>query len=133
METKKTKVKVWKLGWNKMEHISINVDYYPKAILKVDDWYSPQKGELCFNHKGQLDIVKNITRGDTHNGLFKPHNSYSFELNNEKCSDSLVNRIEVKRGKVFVFNGKVFVHQEALCGSYIDKIARNQPITEIID
>lgn len=134
-KTKQVKVKVWNLGWDGMEQIFISVDKFPKNVLKVDDWFGPQIGELCFNSKGKLDIVKDIFwyDGELKHLMNNRVKQYSFELSKDVCSEGLVHRVEVKRGKVFVFNGKAFVHQEALSGDYIDKIASKQPIIEILD
>jgi len=125
------KVKVYGLSfYGNMEKRQITVEDFPKKILKVDDWFGPQIGELCFNQDGKLDVVKDIKWGDTRNGLFKPHKIITFENNEMAVADSLVQRVEVKRGKVFIFNGRPFVHQEALDGGYIEKMAAGKPITE---
>ena len=50
MKTNNTvKVRVYRLGWSGMKKETITVSAYPKEVLKVDDWFSPQIGELCFN------------------------------------------------------------------------------------
>ena len=130
MKTNNTvKVRVYRLGWSGMKKETITVSAYPKEVLKVDDWFSPQIGELCFNDKYEIDVVKNITfqRGTE---VFKSVKQYSFEKSKSKMSSDDVIRLEVKKGKVFIFNGKVFVHQESLDGGYIDKISRGDEITE---
>ncbi len=125
------KIKVKKLNFHgNIENTIIEVDEFPKKILKVDAWFGPQIGELCFNHQGKIDIVKTIKWGDTQNGLFKSHKIVTFEINTETVSYSMIERIEVKKRKVFIFNGRVFVHQEALDGGYIDELAKGNSIVD---
>lgn len=122
-----TSVKVWQLGWNGMEKKAVTVQSFDKTKLKVDDWFYPQIGELCFNDKGEIDVVKKISlRARTE--LFKAANVFTF-VNSKKTSTRPI-RLEVKKGNVFIFKGSVFVHQEPLDGGYIDSIARNEKITE---
>jgi hypothetical protein len=116
-----------RLGFNGMEKVTITVDDFPTEILKVDDWFSPNIGELCFNHNGNMDIVKDIFIKKT---MGKPYIMVSFKNNTDIVSLKSINRIEVLEGKVFIFNNKVYVHQEALDGGYIEKIAKKLPITE---
>ena len=124
------KIKKHELSFGgKMELVEIEVDDFPKEILKADDWFGPQVGELCFIN-GKIDVVKTLSWGDTHGGIFKPHMMVTFENCDTKINYSAVTRIEVKKGKVFIFNGKPFVHQEALDGGYIEKMARGNEITE---
>ncbi len=131
IETKKKKktAKVYSLVGGEMEKITIGLpDDFPEDILKVDDWFGPQTGELCIIN-GKLDVVKDIMF------IYAAHPypaSYqvSFENTDQTYSKTLVHRIEVKRGKVFVFNGKPFVHQESLDGGYIEKMAQNKQITK---
>lgn len=125
----KTIVKVNKLNFSgNMGMSNITVDKFPKEILKVDDWFGPQVGELCFNQKGELDIIKSIKWGDTCGGNYKPHLLASFEMSGDEVSYSSVIRVEVKKGRVFIFNNKPFVHQEPLDGGYIDKMAAGKVI-----
>jgi hypothetical protein len=122
--------KIYKLNFNgKMKKVTIELPKdFPKETLKVDDWFAPQVGELCLNSKNELDAVKKINF-QSGNSDFKATNIYSLE-SGEKCSESLISRVEVKRGKVFLFKEKIFVHQEPLDGGYIDKIARGESITK---
>lgn len=101
---------------------------FPKEALKVDDWFSPAPGELCLNDKGHIDVVKKITwnSGDIH---LKPHRVYHFEKSRIKYGGSVI-RLEVKKRKTYIHNGKVFVHREALDGGYIDQIAQEGKVTE---
>ena len=123
MKKDQTKVKVYGLSFGgDMKKQTITVDEFPKDILKVDDWFAPRIGELCFVD-GKMDIVKDINSGQY-------GNMYRFEISDSETCTSSINRIEVKKGKVFIFKGKVFTHQEPLDGGYIDKMARGNNITE---
>lgn len=130
--TKETvKVKVYRLEWaGDLKKTTISVEKFDKSVLKVDDWFLPQVGELCFNQNGDIDVVKSIgfSPGDRN---FKLSYNYKFENSRGTVSSELVTRIEVKRGKVFIFNGKPFVHQEPLDGGYIKKMAFGEKITEL--
>ena len=95
------KIKKHELSFGgKMELVEIEVDDLPKEILKADDWFGPQVGELCFIN-GKIDVVKTLSWGDTHGGIFKPHMMVTFENCDTKINYSAVTRIEVKKGKVF--------------------------------
>lgn len=118
------KAKIYRLGWSGVELKEEEIQDLPD-ILKVDDWMFPTIGELCINSKNELDVVKDIKFRPS-DGMFKACKMYYFE--NEKGGCSKTTRIEVKSGNTFIFNGKVFVHQEALSGEYIDKIARGEII-----
>jgi len=127
---KLTSVSVYRLSFaGRMEKVKVKVKDFPKDILKADDWFAPQIGELCFNDDGEIDVVKNIefVRAEE---PFKAYNRYSFENSKIQCNSSIVIRIEVKPGKVFIFKGKPFVHQEPLDGGYTDKMAKGEEITE---
>lgn len=120
--------KVYRLGWNGMvkETIELPTDF-PSEALKVDDWFYPQEGELCLVN-GKIDIVKKITWRDGSRDV-KGGLMFTFKNYRSKIGWSPV-RLEVKKKKVFLFQGKVFVHQEALDGGYIEKKAQGNEITE---
>jgi len=123
------KAKIYRLGWNGVKLNEEEVQDLPLEALTIDSWFSPQIGELCLNDKNELDVVKNIYFKPS-DGTFKARNVYEFENSESKCSENMVTRIEVQKGRVFIFGGKVFVHQEPLDGGYIDQIAKKKPITD---
>lgn len=122
------KIKVRHLGWYGMETIDIEIEDIPLEALRVDDWCAPNIGELCIIN-GKLNVVKDITFKEA-DRLFKATNMYSFENDEMKYSRGMVYRVEVKQGCKFIFNNKIFPHQEALDGRYIDMIAQKKPITK---
>ena len=73
------KIKKHELSFGgKMELVEIEVDDFPKEILKADDWFGPQVGELCFIN-GKIDVVKTLAyarhvKSATHNmvNIVKP-------------------------------------------------------------
>lgn len=124
-----TKIKVYRLTWGgNMKRTTVVVSAFPKEVLKVDDWFSPQIGELCFNDDGEIDVVKDI-KYVRPKDPFQGYNKYILE-SGKTNNESFIIRLEVKRGRVFIFNGKPFVHQEALDGGYKDKIAQGKKIKE---
>lgn len=123
-----TTVKVNRLNhlYGEMENVEITVDDFPTDVLKVDDWFHPQIGELCFN-SGKMDIIKDLFYKEAYHKKFL---MCSFELSEDIVVLDSVNRIEVLSDKVFIFNGRVFAHQEPLDGGYIETIARKEEITK---
>ena len=115
--------KVFYLPWAEDMTTRIVKLRYPKEILTVDSWFSPQPGELCFNSDREIDVVKSIQLVRAKDP-FKAYNRYTFENKEGSCSESMVYRLEVKKGKSFVFNGKTFVYQKYVTGDVIDKIAK---------
>lgn len=108
--TKTTTVRVWKLGWNGMEKRTINVQEFPRDIIKVDDWFSPSVGELCMNSDGKISKVmamKYRKATDIFKGGYMCRTAYSKKW----VSIDMVDRIEVKKGKTFIFRGKEYYHQ----------------------
>lgn len=130
METNKIEVKVNILSFGgKLKETTITIDEIPLNVLTVDDWYSPTIGELCIDSDGKLDIVKDI-KFTPSDGTFKACNMYTMEISGKQSSGTLIHRVEVKPGFTYILNGKVFRHQEALDGGYIDKIAKGEAITD---
>ena len=118
------KVEVNRLGWTGMEKVSVEIEDLPKKALKIDDWFNPTIGELCINDKNELDIVKSVYwKSPTE--MFKGSVMYTFHKSNGKISANNVIRVEVNKGKTFIFEGQVFVPREPLDGGYIKQIALN--------
>ena len=106
-----TKRRVWTLGWNGMKKITIEINNFNADLLKVDDWFAPAVGELCVNHKGNIDVVTEIVRIPAKDP-FKSYLLFSLKYSKDKVSERLINRIYVKKGKTFKFRGKTFKFQE---------------------
>lgn len=104
----KMKVRVWRLGWNGMEKVTITVAKLDKALLKVSDWFFSKVGQLCINDKGNLDVCKEISFVPPRDP-FKGYNRYTFKYSNGSVSESMVHRVDVKKGKKFKFRGKIFL------------------------
>lgn len=122
------RTKVNRLVWGgdmKQEFVTL---FYPKEAVKIDSWFSPRVGELCYVGDS-IDIVKSI-KWSPGSGIFKGCYMYSFENTKKKYAQNLVYRVEVKRGKTFILNGKIFTHHEPLSGHYIEKMADGEKITE---
>jgi len=128
-DTRTQTVEVNQLSWyGNMETVKMKIEPIPLEALRVDDWYAPTIGELCLID-GKLEIVKAISfrPSDQH---FKAMNMYEIEGSEKRYSNGMVTRVEVNPDRVFIFRDRVFRHQEALDGGYIDKIAKGIPITE---
>ena len=112
MNKNKVPVKIWALAWaGDMGEKTIHVDPYPTDLLTVDDWFVPDKGELCFNIEGKLDIVIGIKfrRSD---GTFKAGYMYQTKNHEGWVSEGLVHRVYVKKGKEFEFEGKIYKYRK---------------------
>lgn len=110
-QIKMTKVQVWKLGWDGMEKRTITVQDFPRDILKVDDWFAPSVGELCFDSSGKINKVMEIKYRPA-DLIFKGGDMVRLSYDKTWYSISMVERIEVKKGKEFIFRGKKYYHQK---------------------
>jgi len=131
-----TKIKIKSLGWNGVENKTIEVEEFPRDILKVDDWCNPCIGELCF-YKGKMRVVKNVywhtgwvrlSDGST-DRMFKPHMMVELEGIKSKISASGVVRVYVKRGKKFTFRGKEYTYGKNADFEKNEEIALSNKIT----
>lgn len=125
-----SKHNIQRLGWDGMETVTLDLPNFPSEALTVDDWFLPRIGELCLNDKHKIDVVKNIERNTDTSGVFKTKYFYSFENSDIKVSDGSIIRLEVKPGRTFIFNDKIFTHTEPLCGGYIDQMMRDGKVTK---
>ena len=100
--------------------VKVTVDDYPTDILKTNERAHPNVGELCFTCEGKMDVIKEIYWRPA-DGPFVGHFGVKFENSNLNTGYDKVIRIEVKRGKEFIFNGKLFNYQKPLNISEIEK------------
>lgn len=105
------RTKVWRLGWHGMKKETITLNNFPKEFLKIDDWFSPKVGELgLVLTTGKIGIVKSIKLRPA-SQAFKAVNMYSFIGRKGSVSESLVLKVNVRKGKTFKFRNKFFTYQ----------------------
>lgn len=122
---KKTTATIWSFEWRTgdLKPQKIKIEKFPKDILVVDGWFSPTIGELCLNSENKLDVVKDIEYIHPKDP-FKGYNLYHLQ-SGKKCSEGMVVRVRVKKGKKFTFNNQEFVYQKAVDGHIIRVLALN--------
>ena len=107
-KSKRTRRKVWQLGWSGMKQAWIEVDRLDKRLV-VDDWYHPKAGTLCINSKGSLDVCKSRYEVPPRDP-FKGHTMYTFKYSKDSTSTSYL--VRVKKGKKFRFKGKLYTSKD---------------------
>ncbi len=122
---KKTTATIWAFTFltGELKPKKITIENFPKEILAIDGWFSPTIGELCLNSDNKLDVVKDIEYIHPKDP-FKGYNLYHLQ-SGKRCSEGMVVRVRVKRGKKFTFNNQEFIYQKAVEGHIIRVLALN--------
>lgn len=110
----------------------IKIKPYDNKLIKVDDWYPAEIGELCM-HNGKIGVVRNIRWSEPTN-IFKGTYMYLTTIEDVWISRGMVHRVEVRKGKIFNHNGVDYTHIKNITGeelhSYID-ITRNERVANM--
>lgn len=119
-----TSVKIKRLGWlsGEMETVIIKTPPFDETQLRIDDWSSPNVGELCLAEK-QFDIVRKI-RWQEARGSFKGY--FNCLVGNTWYSQSLLLRVDIL--SEYNHKGNILYHTEPSFTSELAKEIRQ--ITE---